>query len=130
MPRPRNYVSGQLLFIRKRFVITVSSLVNKEFFEHSESKEQFGRLTADSFDRRVGAAYDLRSKYVHAGIPFGGQVLRAAAIGAETQIGAPIVSDREFSKILALAPTLLGLERIVRYCLLRFAEENGGYLAS
>lgn len=122
-------IIGKLLLIKKRFVQTITSLVDPGFFDRSESKEQFARLKSESFDKIVGAAYDLRSKYVHTGIPFGRWVsLRLAGSNTEVQIGQPVVSDKDFGKILADAPTLVGLERIVRYCLLRFAEANGGYI--
>jgi hypothetical protein len=99
-------------------------LVDVGFFDRSESREQFARLKAESFERTVAAAYDLRSKYVHTGIPYGRWVSLSRT---EMQCGRPVVDDRELSKILAEAPTLVGLERIVRYCLLRFAEAHGGY---
>jgi hypothetical protein len=35
------------------------------------------------------------------------------------------VDDADFGRTLAAAPTFIGLERIVRYGLLRFAEQLG-----
>lgn len=124
-------IAGNLFIIKKRFVQTITSLVDTAFFDRSESKEQHARLSSDSFGKAVGAAYDLRSKYVHTGIPFGRWVsLHLAGRNIEVQLGKPVVTDQELGKILAHAPTLVGLERIVRYCLLRFAEENGGYIGT
>ena len=40
----------------------------------------------------------------------------------EIQLGRPSVEDEELSKLLATAPTYIGLERVIRYCLVRFAE--------
>ena len=122
-------ITDKILLIKKRFVQTITSLVDPAFFDRSESKEQFGRFKSASFEKTVGAAYDLRSKYVHTGIPFGIWVsFNMAAKNLEVLIGQPVVIDKEFGKILKHAPTLIGLERIVRYCLLRFAEANGGYI--
>lgn len=39
----------------------------------------------------------------------------------------PVVEDKEFAVILQRAPTLVGLERLVRHCLMRLAEERGFY---
>ena len=123
-----NQITEKLLLVKKRFVRTITSLVDPGFFERTESKEQVARLMPDSFEAAIGAAYDLRSKYVHTGIPFGGWVsLRLAGSNTEVQVGKPVVSDRDFGNILARAPTLVGLERIIRYCLLRFAGVHGGY---
>lgn len=120
---------GRLLIIKKRFVQTITRFVDSGFFDRSESKYEFARLTSASFENVVGAAYDLRSKYVHTGIPFGRWVaLRLGGSNTEVQVGQPVVSDRDLGEILARAPTLVGLERIIRYCLLRFAEANGGYI--
>jgi hypothetical protein len=126
-----NQITGKLLLIKKRFVQTITGLVDCAFFDRSESKEQFAQLKSDSFEAAIGAAYDLRSKYVHTGMPFGSWVSRSiGGSNAEIQVGKPVVIDKEFGKILARAPTLVGLERIVRYCLLRFAEKNGAYINS
>ncbi|HUI30016.1 MAG TPA: hypothetical protein VLX91_07355 [Candidatus Acidoferrales bacterium] len=122
-------ITAKILLIKKRFVQTITSLVDPAFFDRSESKEQFGRFKSASFEETVGAAYDLRSKYVHTGIPFGIWVsFNMGGRNPEIHLGQPVVSDKSFQKILMDAPTLIGLERIIRYCLLRFAEANGGYI--
>jgi hypothetical protein len=123
------HIAGQLLLIKRRFVQTITRFVDHSFFDRSESRDHFGRLSSESFEKTVGAAYDLRSKYVHTGVPFGRWVsLRVAGSNTEMQVGRPVVSDKDLGDILARAPTLVGLERILRYCLLRFAEANGGYV--
>lgn len=43
----------------------------------------------------------------------------------EVQYGKPVVGDETFEKALAKAPTYFGLERIIRYCLLRFIHTHG-----
>jgi hypothetical protein len=48
----------------------------------------------------------------------------------EVQTGKPVVNDRELSKILEHAPTLVGLERVVRYCLYQFAVRHGALVKS
>jgi hypothetical protein len=120
-------ITSRLLLVKKRFVQTITNLVDLSFFDRSDSRDPLSRLTSDSFEKAVAAAYDLRSKYVHTGIPFGHWV---SLFNSEVQLGRPVVEDNELGKILAQAPTLVGLERIVRYCLLRFAEANGGYISN
>jgi hypothetical protein len=43
---------------------------------------------------------------------------------AEVQFGTPVVGDKKLADLLATAPTYLGLERVIRYCLFRFAERH------
>lgn len=115
-------VTARLKQVKRRFVTTITRLVNDYFFERSESKDALGSLKKDDFAQRVGAAYDLRSKYVHTGIPFGGWV---SMLRHEIQVGRPVVQDNDYGKVLARAPTYLGLERVMRFCLLRFIHLNG-----
>lgn len=115
----------RLFQVKRRFKIVLGGLLDDSFFERSESRYEFGRLTKDTIDRRLGAAYDLRSKYVHTGESFGGWVSRAVE-NAEVQSGTPILPDPDFVKILVLAPNFIGLERIIRYYLLRFGEQRFG----
>lgn len=79
----------------------------------------------ESFRSAIAAAYDLRSRYVHTGVPFGGWI---SFWQNEVQIGRPVVEDKELGKILALAPTFTGLERVIRYCILRFAQMHEAYI--
>ncbi len=120
---------GKLLSIKRRFVRTITDLVDDNFFTRSESSAQFGRFKPESFVKTVAAAYDLRSRYVHTGVPFGAWIERSVGgVNCEVQVGRPIVDDRTYGKILANAPTFVGLERLVRYCLLRYAEQKGVFL--
>jgi len=124
-----DFISGKLRQIKKRFVETIVGLTEQDFFQRSEALEPFARFKADSFRDLVSAAYDLRSRYVHTGIPFGEWVsFNVSGMNNEIQIGKPVVEDKEQSRILAKAPTYIGLERIMRYCLLRFAKVNGAYV--
>lgn len=129
--RIARHFRGKLLSIKRRFVRTITDLVDDDFFKRSESSAQFGRFKPESFVKTVAAAYDLRSKYVHTGAPFGGWIERSfGGSNCEVQVGRPVVDDKTYGKILANAPTFVGLERIVRYCLLRSAEQHGIFLPS
>lgn len=119
----------RMLSIKKRFVTAIVSLVDDAFFERSECTD-FARLKKESFEKAIGAAYDLRSLYVHTGVSFGNRVSNTmGGMNNEVRVGLPIDDNKELKKALTHTPTLLGLERVIRYCLLRFAEKHGGYVA-
>ncbi|HPQ44577.1 MAG TPA: hypothetical protein PKZ42_10145 [Syntrophales bacterium] len=66
--------------------------------------------------------------YIHTGVPFGSWVsMGSGGRNDEIQFGKPVVEDSKLGDILAKAPTYIGLERVIRYCLLKFAIENGAY---
>jgi hypothetical protein len=119
------FLRSRLYQVKRRFKLVLGGLLDDAFFERSESRVEYGRLKKDTIDQRLGAAYDLRSKYVHTGESFGNWVSRAIE-NSEFQSGTPILPDPDFVKILALAPNFIGLERIIRYCLLRFGERHFG----
>ncbi len=123
-PRLARFLCSRLRQVKRRFIETLVELVDPEFFGRSESREPFGRFSADRFRDAVSSAYDLRSRYVHTGVSFGRWVSHWIH---EVQVGRPRVPDRKLAGILAKAPTFTGLERVIRYCLLRFAGAHGVY---
>jgi hypothetical protein len=118
-------IRGRLLQIKRKFVKAFTELVTSDFFGNAESTQSFLALSPDTFERRMAAAYDLRSKFVHTGIHFGSWTAPRGNDCAEIHSGRPVVSDKEFGKVLATAPTFIGLERAVRFALLRFAATEG-----
>uniref|UniRef100_B0T903 Uncharacterized protein n=1 Tax=Caulobacter sp. (strain K31) TaxID=366602 RepID=B0T903_CAUSK len=123
-PKIARMVRGKLRSIRRRFIWTFTHWTDPPFFERGEAVHPFQRLRANGFLKTVSAAYDLRSRYVHTGKAFGDIVAPRGARLSEVQSGRPIVDDPAFGKILAEAPTFTGLERLVRYGLLRFAQAS------
>jgi hypothetical protein len=120
--------AGRLHVIKKRFVRTIRDLVPTDFFERTESTRGNGKFDSATFEQTIAAAYDLRSKHLHSGVPFGSWVSRLTNGGnEEVQNDQPVLQDTDLAKVVALAPTLVGLERVIRFCLLRFAEQNGAY---
>ena len=120
--------ASKLRAIKKRFVRTILNFVTPDFFERTESTYGNGKFDLSTFERTIGAAYDLRSRHLHTGAPFGFWVCRLTNGGnEEVQTGLPVDQDADLAKALARAPTLVGLERVIRFCLLRFAEQNGAY---
>jgi hypothetical protein len=115
---------GRLRSIRRRFVLTLCGLVDDAFFVRKEAQGVYPGLKAAGFRKTMLAAYDLRSKYVHTGQPFGSWVRPRGQTIEEVQVGRPVVTSADLAKTLADAPTLVGLERVLRYALLRFASEH------
>jgi hypothetical protein len=118
-------VRSKLRGIKRRFVFGLESLLDPHFFEQSLAAHRFARLESSAIVKRLGAAYDLRSCYVHTGQSFGIVVGPRGMDREEVQTGKPMHEDKEFAKALACAPTYVGLERILRYCLLRYLQDMG-----
>lgn len=119
-------VTSRLLQVKKRFVRTLCNLLDDKFFVGCDLDEPWMALKKDDIERTIAAAYELRSKYVHTGISFGGWIEPAtSALVSERMIGEPVLQDSELKRILIAAPSYVGLERVMRYCLLRYAQKNG-----
>jgi Apea-like HEPN len=118
-------IKSNISHVKRRFTLTITSLLSEPFFAKHESREAHYALEADNIKRRVKAAYDLRSRYVHTGISFGRWVGHVTQHVEEVQTGSPVIEDKEFKKIISQSPTLIGLERIMRFCLLRLMQANG-----
>jgi hypothetical protein len=119
-----NKLKGKMRSIKKKFVNTIVELVKPDFFNKSESKVDLFIIKPDNFKEMISSAYDIRSKYVHTGAPFKNSINYSAFRNFEVNI----LSINEVKGIKEYGLTLMGLERIIRYCLLKFAEENGGYI--
>ena len=112
--------------VKRKFVKALCSLLDDDFYVTQDSAPSFGRFKPNNVERSICAAYDLRSRYVHTGAPFGMWVDPALAISSgDLQVGKPSVKDRHLGGVLALAPTFVGLERLVRYCALRWMTLRG-----
>lgn len=119
-------IQERLQQVKKRFTLTISSLVDDDFFSRSESQDMIGRFSSNTFRKSIGAAYDLRSCYLQTGISFGKWIsIKIGDKHYEVQIGKPVLNDKKYANIISKAPTYVGLERIVRYCLIKFAQQNG-----
>jgi hypothetical protein len=115
----------RMLQVRRRYTLTLTRLLTDSFFEATECLEKYGRLRKEDIEKRLKAAYDLRSQYVHTGIDFGRWIQSDARMLNEVQLGTPVVENKDFKKAIAMAPTFFGMERVMRYCLLRFVHLNG-----
>ncbi len=117
------FLRGRLHGIKRRFVSAITSMIKDDFFENADFPGH-GEFQKEDFAKRIGAAYDLRSQFVHSGSPFG-MWIRAGASSTDTQLGRPVVENKEMANVLAMAPLFTGLERVIRYALLSFAVELG-----
>lgn len=130
-------LKGNLRQIKRQFTKTILDLLNDYFFINTEANEH-GRLTKSAknpmwkggseeitIERRIKAAYDLRSLYVHTGVDFSYAVLPLRPIFNEVQIGLRHFDSKTMEEAVLLAPTYLGMERIMRYCLVRFVHLHG-----
>ena len=113
-------IRGQMFQVKRKFVKTIIDLLSSYFFQQTEAKESYDRLNQDDILVRIKAAYDLRSRYVHTGADFGKWIEPQGKFNNEIQMGTPVIEDEDFKKILVKSPTLIGMERIMRFCLLRF----------
>ena len=113
--------------IKRAYTLTITRLLTDYFFQNTEAPEGLGRLQKVDIEKRVKAAYDLRSVYVHSGVNYGPWTHSHNLVRNEIQLGTPIIhdDDDDYAKAVAAAPTYLGLERIMRYCLLRFIHLHG-----
>jgi hypothetical protein len=121
-------IRDRLFSVKRRFVKTILYLLNPYFFQQSEAKENYDRLNQVDISIRIKAAYDLRSRYVHTGVDFGLWIKPLRDFNSEIQMGEPVIGDSELKKILVRSPTLIGMERIMRFCLLRFMHLNGVFI--
>ena len=121
-------IKSRLYQVKARFNLTFKKLLNEHFFDKTESLEEFTRLTTENIESCIKAVYDLRSKYVHTGIDFGHWLVPHPAFMNEIQLGMPVVEDKELKKILSRVPTYIGLERAMRFALLRLLHINNVYI--
>lgn len=120
-----NLFEARMRQIKKRFVDFILSSITQDFFSRTENLRREGCFDQALFSKTVAAAYDLRSRYVHTGVPFGRFIgIDAGTSNQELRSVSASTEDKELSKILKVAPTLIGLARITRYCLLKFAVEH------
>lgn len=115
----------RLYQVKRKFTITLMGLLTPEFFTVNElpAERPYGALASDTVENAIKAAYDIRSAYVHSGRTFGQYI----DVPIEMPLGTRVHNDpkmKPFIKSVNLAPTFKGLERIMRFCLLRFLEVN------
>jgi hypothetical protein len=130
-PKDANLIKKRLFQVRRKFSAGLRSHVNAGFFKRTEAKGQLAertRLVAADIEKRLKAAYDVRSQYVHTGKTFGGHPHSMQGWRNEIQVGKPVTGSDALDEALSWAPTFLGLERVIRFGLLRMAHKEIGPL--
>lgn len=112
-----NRLGRKLQWVKKRFTSSIVRLLDDKFYV-----DKMNAFTKANINASIGAAYDLRSKYVHSGTSFGHWIKPNSRFG-DVMLGKPVVEDGDFAKILEKAPTYLGLERMIRYCILKYLNQ-------
>ena len=120
--RVERKVRGRLYQLRRRVSHCAVELTNDNFFDGSEAKHPVGKLRKEDLLERMKAAYDLRSKYAHTGADIAGWLDIFTAYNEEIQLGKPVMENRKLARVIGGAPTLGGLERLVRFMTLRFGH--------
>jgi hypothetical protein len=117
------FVKGRLYQITRSVLLWVKQYLDDGFFVSASFS-----LTADELELYIPAAYSLRSKYVHSGIAFGDFVDpvdgRCERFERIPDYFCALCPDTDLRKTLNRAPTFLGLQRLVRYCLLKYLEKE------
>lgn len=63
----------------------------------------------------------MRSKYVHAGkLPSSWMAVNYLHDNEEVIHGNPVIEDKDMQKSIKRSPTFIGMERIIRYSLIKF----------
>jgi hypothetical protein len=120
------FLRSRLKQVKRSFVETVLMHLDEGFYLTAEDGTTLGCFTPETIRQNIAAAYDLRSRYLHRGERFGSYVTTAWAGRGEIPIGRLQAEDAEFSRIVSRAPTIAGMERTVRYVLLKLGSRNGG----
>jgi Apea-like HEPN len=118
------YLRSQMRGIKKQFCASIINQIDNDFFKRREQLVQWDLFQRNGFKDAIAAAYDLRSRFVHTGFSFGSWV-RARGSYSERQSGVPVLRDKKMAKTIHRAPTLNGLESVMRYALLKHAGNLG-----
>lgn len=121
--------------ISKKFKLTLLDLLTEDFYMNNEVNDPHNYnfkdtiLTYEKRKKNITNAYNLRSKYVHTGRSFS-KILNMLDWEhmpdniTLPQIVNPSKEQKEFLNSIKNAPTYKGLERMLRFCLLKFLEKN------
>lgn len=119
-------LKNRLFQVKRKFVFSLHQLLNDSFYEVTEvTNASVGNISKENIESLLKAAYDLRSQYVHLGSEFGDFIKPHKGFFNEVIIGEPRGLEEKVNKILSKSPTFLGLERILRYSMLRLIHKNG-----
>lgn len=114
-------VTDKLRGSTEAFCKVILEFLDADFFKRGEAKSAASRLTESDIKMRLKAAYDLRSKYVHAGKSASSWMsVSYLRDNEEVMSGSPVVEDKDLKRALTRSPTFIGMERLLRYALIKF----------
>ncbi|MGN7854277.1 hypothetical protein [Exiguobacterium sp. 22311] len=129
-------LKSRLYQVKRKFTYGLINLLNPIFFDNTEVGRERPpanlNLTPENIEITLKSAYDLRSKYVHTGEKFGSFITPESHCFNEKIMFYPIPTrdNRNLIRTLRSAPTFLGLERILRFALLKSIHQNGVFISS
>ncbi|ACK92740.1 MULTISPECIES: HEPN domain-containing protein [Bacillus cereus group] len=118
-------LKNRLFQVKRKFYYSLIELLNDNFYENTEVIQGLGKITKDTIEQNIKSAYDLRSLYVHTGLEFGDHIKPIRQFQNEIVMGEVHPSVQRAKKALNNTLTFTGLERIIRYALLKLIHNNG-----
>ncbi|WP_088345050.1 HEPN domain-containing protein [Bacillus cereus] len=118
-------LKSRLFQVKRKFYYSLIELLDENFYENTEVIHDVGKITKDTIEQNIKFAYDLRSLYVHTGLEFGDRIRPNKNIQNEIVIGEVTLPNQRAKKALNNTLTFTGLERIIRYALLKLIHNNG-----
>lgn len=120
-------LKNRLYQVKRKFTYGLLKLLNDNFFENTEvlnPEMDNAKLSRDNIETTLRSAYDLRSIYVHSGIDFGKYIESESRFSNERVMGTPQHQNTSLMRVLRNVPTFLGLERVLRFTLLKAIHEH------
>ncbi|OUB82049.1 hypothetical protein BK784_38920 [Bacillus thuringiensis serovar medellin] len=118
-------LKNRLFQVKRKFYYSLIELLNENFYENTEVIQGLGKITKDTIEKNIKSAYDLRSLYVHTGLEFGDHIKPIRQFQNEIVMGEVTPSVQRAKNALNNTLTFTGLERIIRYALLKLIHNNG-----
>ena len=116
-------LKGRLFQVKRVFTRVILKLLSIKFFDGFEGDTAWMAVSVKGIRRNIMSTYDLRSHYIHTGARFG-PFIEPMHLGSEVG-GSWVMDDKKLKKLLNNSFTFLGMERVIRFCLLRFLALNG-----
>ncbi|WP_242310501.1 HEPN domain-containing protein [Bacillus cereus group sp. BfR-BA-01524] len=118
-------LKSRLFQVKRKFYYSLIELLNDNFYENTEAIQNVGIITKDTIEQNIKFAYDLRSLYVHTGLEFGERIIPRKNLQNEIVMGEVNPPVQRAKRALNNTLTFTGLERIIRYALLKLIHNNG-----
>ncbi len=114
-------LKSRLYQVRTRFANGLSTLLDDSFFLHTYSTNKQWSIQKENILTNLKYTYDLRSQLIHSGLEIG-RVLNIDNLGAELFSVIPLGISKDNFKKLSKSLNFIGLERVIRYSLLKLIK--------